>query len=523
MIIATFLWYWLFQDRFQALIGSWKEELVDKRGDMTTQFERLRYMLRRMDAATPGIVPPGWESVSGHRKLINPGNNAQITGESTTENFARQGRYQVILADEFGRLESSIQEEIWTGTADASPCRIFNSTPQGMDNAFAQICVPRRDLGNIIDPITGEPHGDDPTKVMLLHWTLHPDKGKNSYYLDDKGQKVSLTAEQAYRRQMNGQKVSSPWHEAEVIRRRKDENVSRRMLAQELDLDFTASGSLVFDPDDLRRGLANSREPPGRAEVLVNLWPKRKIRKRHDGPIYLYASADRTKPYALFADAAQALDDESDFNAFAVIDCIDYKIVCTGMTRWSIPDFTRVLCIVGYMYNNALLAVESNDVGQAILSIMTGRIGFTTKDEYQKRVNSGVMMYNRLYVDWVRAAEQMKRTSRIGWRTSRASKREMITGLDKLIADGHIEIPDPRFWRQAASFMNLPGGKIGSKLSNDDLVIAVAGAAAIAPEGRQHKPVPPDNKGESASEIFYKMLGGRHDLWEKVASMMRVR
>ena len=518
MILGVFVYNWLFTEGFHALVGSWKEELVDRAGDMNTQFERMRYILRQMDRATPGIVPAGWEKKSAHRKLINPSNSAAITGESTTENFSRQGRYNVILMDEFARIESKVQEELWTGTSDASPCRIINSTPMGMDNKFAEIMIPLKEDGRVIHPLTGKKPDKHGTLGLSLHWCLHPNKCANTYCFDNKGEKLSLTQTEAYALFMSGTKIHSPWYDREVKRRSRDEDSSPRAVAQELDIDYTASGSLVFAPEDLKAGLAKSSKPLRVIEAMYDRWPEKIIRDNATSSIYMFEKPDPKKRYAVFADAAQALDDQSDFNAFAVMDCIDFKIVCTGMGRWQIHQFSRVLCIIGGVYNQALLAVEANDVGSAVLAIITGRIGFASREEYDQLIESGSMMYDRLYVDWARGAEQLRRTHTLGWRTSRASKRSMISGLDKLISQRQIDIPDARFWQQAMHFLNLPGGKMGARMGHDDLVMATAGVAAIAPEARQFEPIPQGER-KTMADVFRKMLDtGDQSIWRKTIS-----
>lgn len=242
------------------------------------------------------------------------------------------------------------------------------------------------------------------------------------------------------------------------------------------------------------------------------------------GPVRIFEEPDPAKPYAIFCDSAECLDEKSDYQAFAVIDPVAMRIVATGMERWPTHDFAKIACIVGYYYNEALLAFETNDTGMACLAMITGRTGFTDETEYLRLIGQGAFWYNRLYVEWNRATEAMKRSNRLGWKTSRTSKRVMIAGLDKLISYGQIDIPDIRFWQQAKYYYNLPGGKMGAKVGNDDLIMAVAGAAQIAAEARLYKPVrPSDRKVDKFAELRAALESDDDDAISEILKRMTVR
>ncbi len=521
-MLGIVVWNWLFNKNFNAHIGSRKAELVDKFGDKSSLFERIRLILEQINRATPGIVPD-WEKVSGSMKIVNPTNGSVITGEATVKSFARQGRFNLIFCDEFSKTDPVLQDEIWIGTADAAPCRVFVSTSDVVDNRFGKVVYKLKDEPQAnINMLTGEMDIDNPHSVWLmqLHWTLHQGKAQDAYYLTDTGKKIPIKPEipKAYELFLNGEKIRSPWYDSEIRRRTLDGQASSREIAQELDMEFVAAGSPVFSEKAIAYGKANSKPPIGKYVIDPAQYPKLLMKPSDRGEIHLWEKPDKLKPYGIFADCAQCLDTASDYDAFAVIDTVDMRIVATGVGRWSVNDYAKILCMISYYYNEGLLAVEANDVGLAILTIITGRIGIADKEEFKRLQRSGGMMYNRLYVDWVRDSETMQRRSRLGWRTSRVSKRAMISGLDRLMDERWIEVPDIRFWQQAAAFCNLPSGKVGAIAGNDDLVIAVAGAAAIAPEAKLYKPVPLNLKSpfqRVKDKIVDTILKGDIDSWHK--------
>jgi hypothetical protein len=163
IVLLTFQYFWLFHPGCNFHLGSRKEENVDKKGDISTLFEKLRYNLSWL----PIWMKPRYEpkSHSLYMRLINPVNNNVITGESSNENFARGGRYKAILFDEFPFWP--VADLAYASAVPASPCQVLVGTPYGKANRFA-----RERFGGKI-------------KVISLHWTQHPLKDE-AWYEDQK-------------------------------------------------------------------------------------------------------------------------------------------------------------------------------------------------------------------------------------------------------------------------------------------------------------------------------------------------
>lgn len=158
MMLGVFLYRWMvFNENF--LVGSRKEELVDKIGDLDTLFERLRYMIRHLPAWMKTYFQVDLKNQS-YMKIYKK-NGASIVGESMNENFSRQGRFNAILLDEYAFVEKA--EAIWTAVGDSAPSKFPVSTPHGNVNAFARL----RKSGKI--------------EVSTLHWRQHPEKDEAWY------------------------------------------------------------------------------------------------------------------------------------------------------------------------------------------------------------------------------------------------------------------------------------------------------------------------------------------------------
>lgn len=151
------IWYWLFRDGVNILIGSYKEALVDNRAD-DSLFGKIDYVIRSL----PNWMLPKKFNFEKHRtklKLTNPENFNQIIGDTMNPLFGRGTRKTVVLFDELGFWDYA--KDAWEGTGDATSCRIANSTPHGY-NYYSML----RDSG--ID-------------VVTLHWKQHPLKDQQWY------------------------------------------------------------------------------------------------------------------------------------------------------------------------------------------------------------------------------------------------------------------------------------------------------------------------------------------------------
>lgn len=211
IVVAIFQWYFQFRPSTSFLEISRKEDLVDRRGDMDSLFEKHRYLMQRQPE---WLRPSRLKDNSMH--LENQDIGSSILGESTNENAGQASRKTAILLDEFARIREG--EEIDLSTADTSACRIFNSTPQGPATHFSRIYKAMR-------------AGIRAGKLVILPWWMHPDKGQNAALTVVDGE----------------QKVRNEWYEAQTLRR------SKRNMAQNIDGEHGKSGDAFFDFDEIEK------------------------------------------------------------------------------------------------------------------------------------------------------------------------------------------------------------------------------------------------------------------------------
>lgn len=194
LTVWVFVWYWLFRDGINLLMGSYKEKLVDDRTDDSI-FGRIDYCI---DSLPKWILPKGFKK-SKHRtklRLVNPANNNLISGDTMNPDFGRGSRKTAIFFDELGSWDYA--KDAWEACGDVTACRIANSTPKGY-NFYAQL----RNSG--ID-------------VLTLHWSLHPLKDDQWYEFEKSRRSEEEVAQEldiSYSKSQEG-RVYPEWNENNI-------------------------------------------------------------------------------------------------------------------------------------------------------------------------------------------------------------------------------------------------------------------------------------------------------------------
>jgi hypothetical protein len=188
------IWYWLFRDGTNILVGSYKEALVDDK-TVDSLFGKMDYSIRMLPE---WMMPKGFRG-DKHRiklRLINPANGNQITGDTMNPRFGRGARKTVILFDELGFWDYA--KESWESAGDSTSCRIANSTPNGY-NYYALL----------------KRSGMD---VLTLHWSKHPHKDKEWYDFESARRTPEAVAQEldiSYSKSREG-RVYLEWSEENV-------------------------------------------------------------------------------------------------------------------------------------------------------------------------------------------------------------------------------------------------------------------------------------------------------------------
>lgn len=172
LICALFLHRWLFAPSgFIGGLGSRKGDLVYKRGDPDSLFEKIRFMVSYL----PNWMLPRGFNINKHFKgflLENPENGNVIRGEAG-ESIGRGGRATMYLVDEAAK----VREDKETDASLSQTCRVqfWLSTPskRGMQCEFAK----KRHSGRF--PVYILDWKDDPRKSAAWYTAEEANYGYN--------------------------------------------------------------------------------------------------------------------------------------------------------------------------------------------------------------------------------------------------------------------------------------------------------------------------------------------------------
>lgn len=159
--VNFFVCQWLFRAGFIGSMVTRKEELVDSKKKKDTLFEKARVQI---GLCPRWQLPEGWDPRldSSHMTLINPENQAELTGEAPTQTVGRQGRATALLADEFAHWPyEGIPQNISMSFTCKSVIKV--SSVYGMQNEFAR-----------------EAH-DPNANVFVMDWREHDWKDQRWY------------------------------------------------------------------------------------------------------------------------------------------------------------------------------------------------------------------------------------------------------------------------------------------------------------------------------------------------------
>lgn len=251
MGLSVFEWMWHFRHDLSFLLISRNEDYVDKKGNPKALFWKIDFLHENQ----PKWLLPNDRWLGDrdpNRKglhLANADTKSVMDGESTTGDAGRGDRRTAMFMDELAAFELNDGFKVLKSSRDTTKCRIFNSTPQGANNAFFEVC-----------------HNSG-ARVIRMHWSSHPlynqglytaERGPNGIMvpklLDDfKGFVKTQRKEweepkeflypDDYPFMLDG-KQRSPWYDGECSR-----CVSEQEVAQELDIDFLGSDYQFFDAE----------------------------------------------------------------------------------------------------------------------------------------------------------------------------------------------------------------------------------------------------------------------------------
>lgn len=218
---------------------------------------------------------------------------------------------------------------------------------------------------------------------------------------------------------------------------------------------FITSGSNVFDLEKLDKLLPSAPQSARSWDVNSKMFEDNKEGKLH---IFDYPEWDTN--YVIAADVSLGVG--QDYSTAVVLNK-EYKVIALYRDNRIDPSlFGELLFYLGRYYNNSLLCVESNSMGVATLQKLES------------------MDYVNLYRQTKIANVSKEEGTRLGFRTTSATKPAIIGNLKNLIENEELNVPSNIMIQELKDYISTDTGKTeAAPGTHDDTVMAVAMACEV--------------------------------------------
>ena len=222
---------------------------------------------------------------------------------------------------------------------------------------------------------------------------------------------------------------------------------------------FLATGRPVFDTKALAHMEKLCEKDNSKRYELYQLEDRTVKAKEADdyAPLKIWDLPERTENYVVGADVAEGLKN-GDYSVAEVIRTKDMKTVARFRGHVDPDIFAHELDKIGRFYNFALMGVEINNHGLAVVQRLRD------------------LFYTNLYRREKGLDERFEEpTSKLGWKTDLRTKPLMIDYLAEAIREGYVIDYDIVFVEEAFSYIRDDNGRTNAEEgSHDDTVIAKA-------------------------------------------------
>jgi len=323
-------------------------------------------------------------------------NGSEILSAATSSSAIRGGSFNLVYLDEFAFVPNNIQEEFFAS--------VYPTISSGQTTKVL---------------ITSTPNGMN----MFYKIWVDSEEGRNKY-----------------------ERVDVHWSQIpgrdEVWREETISNTSEDQFRQEFECEFLGSSNTLINPRKL--AAMTFRTPI----------------QQNDLGLKVYEEPEEKIIYAVVVDTARGAG--GDYSAFIVVNVntFPYKIVATFRNNLISPlIFPNVIYEVAKKYNEALVLVETNDIGQQVADILHHDIEY---DGVFVTANSG------------RAGQSLSggfaTTTHRGVRTTKQVKRIGCATLKTLVESDKFIIEDYDIIYELSRF-SLKGQSYEAEEGHDDLAM----------------------------------------------------
>jgi hypothetical protein len=326
-------------------------------------------------------------------------NGSKVLASSTSSSAIRGGSFSLVYLDEFAFVDAQLQEEFF---ASVYPTISSGRTSRVM--------------------ITSTPKG------MNLFYKLWVDaeEGRNEY--------VPI---QVHWSAVPGR--DEAWREQTI------KNTSEEQFRQEFECDFIGSSNTLINPSKLASLVFHD---PIAQNENVKIW--KEVVKGH--------------VYAISVDTSRGIG--NDYSAFTVCDCtaVPYEVVCTYRSNIISPMlYPNIIYDIARKYNDAIVLVEINDIGQQVADILHHELEYEGILTAEWKGRSGQLL----------TAGFGGKSQQLGVRTTKQLKRVGCASLKTIIENDRLLINDFEILKELTAFVVRGQSYAAEEGYNDDLVMSL--------------------------------------------------
>jgi len=397
--------------------------------DSADLFDRARFMY----SSVPEVFRPSYRRSNRRELFFEKINSRFYIGSAEAKDFGLSKTINNLHCSEVSAL--AWRQDMLDGLLEAVPRSgrvVLESTARGEGGPFHKIYVGAKEETNEF-------------RTHYYRWYEH----KEYQVALHPGERMSLDGEEQDLVDRVGLSL------AQIKWRR--EKVSRlgKMFIQwypELEDEdaFIRSGSPVFDTEFLKL-----RDKQLLEQNPTEIWL--------GGDLYIYRVAEAGARYYIGVDPSEG-DINSDYSAAMVVRGWPLPVEQVALLhgRWTPDILSEKVYRIGMAYNKAMLVVERNNHGHAVILNLTNGI-----------VRQGVVKYPpypQIFVGPDR---------KLGFLTSSSSKPQIIQEIDREMRSGGLIVNSKTFISEAKKFQFLKQDRMGAASgTHDDVVMAAALALA---------------------------------------------
>lgn len=227
-----------------------------------------------------------------------------------------------------------------------------------------------------------------------------------------------------------------------------DEKLFRQEYPSTPEEAFLVTGRTVFNQDKLdamtkhtRKGIKYSVVIPPAIEGTGYDWTSVKFIEDERGEFEMFSEFDPEREYCIGADVAEGLEG-GDASAAYIIDADTGEDVAAVYGQMDLDIYAKQLDYVGRMYGDALLGVETNNVGHSVINTLLN-----------------VTFYPNLYHHDSYNAEAGTNENKPGWPTTTVTRPILVDAMIEGIREGVWRINDANLISEMKTFVRNRAGK----------------------------------------------------------------